>query len=236
MQGSLVLKSNKIRYCDEAPFLSNASIMENIIGFSSFDATRYAEVMQATMLIEDFRNLPAGDKTIIGTNGVSLSGGQRQRVSLARALCHDADILVLDDVFSGLDGWAQDQVCQATLGPGRLLGRRVTTAIICTHSTQFLAVADHIVVLSSEGNIADQGSFKEIVRTSNVLEILALGALQTLSSDQYATLMWKGTILISKNREMTRNFQQCLLIPKPPPNISPHQHRHRHPLTRPRLP
>lgn len=164
VQGSVVLKSKKLGYCDQVPFLFNASIKENIIGFSSFDAARYTDVVQATMLAEDLRSLPAGDETIIGTKGVSLSGGQRQRVSLARALYHDADILVLDDVFSGLDGSTQDMVCRSVFGPEGILRRRGTTVVICTHSTQFLSIADHIVKLSSEGTVAEQGKLTEIMQ------------------------------------------------------------------------
>lgn len=164
VHGSATLGSVKLGYCDQAPFLFNASIMENITGFSSFDTVRYADVIQATMLVEDLKSFPAGDKTTIGTKGISLSGGQRQRVSLARALYHDADILVLDDVFSGLDGSTQSRVCQSVLGPGGLLRKRGTTALVCTHATQFLSVADYIVTLSSDGTIAEQGTFAEITR------------------------------------------------------------------------
>lgn len=164
VRGSVSLRSEKLGYCDQVPFLFNSSVMDNIIGFSSFDAVRYAEVIDATMLAEDLRTLPAGDSTIIGTKGISLSGGQRQRVSLARALYHDADILVLDDVFSGLDGSTQHRVCQSVFGPEGLLRRRGTTAVICTHSTHFLSVADRIVALSSDGTIAEQGSLAEILQ------------------------------------------------------------------------
>jgi ATP-binding cassette subfamily C (CFTR/MRP) protein 1 len=135
VQGSVALRSAKLGYCDQEPFLFNASIMENIIGFPSFDMVRYADIIQATMLAEDLTSLPTGDKTITGTKGISPSGGQRQRVSLARALYHDAEILVLDDVLSGLDGSTQDRVCQAVLGPAGLLRRRGTTALVCTHAT-----------------------------------------------------------------------------------------------------
>lgn len=163
-QGSVALRSKKLGYCDQVPFLFNCSIMDNIIGFSSFEPVRYAEVIHATMLAEDLRTLPAGDSTIIGTKGISLSGGQRQRVSLARALYHDAEILVLDDVFSGLDGSTQHRVCQSVFGPDGLLRSRGTTAIICTHSTHFLSVADRVVALSSDGTIAEQGSLAEIMQ------------------------------------------------------------------------
>ncbi|KAI0429844.1 ABC transporter [Xylaria sp. FL1042] len=161
-QGRIILKSNKIGYCDQTPFLFNASIKENIIGFSAFDPRRYMEVLEAVMLIKDLNSLPAGENTVIGTKGISLSGGQRQRISLARALYIDADILILDDVFTGLDGLTQEKVCKAVFGPHGLLMRRGTTALLCTHSTHFLSMANHIMVISPGGTITEHGSFGEI--------------------------------------------------------------------------
>ncbi|KAL5324171.1 hypothetical protein ACEPPN_008715 [Leptodophora sp. 'Broadleaf-Isolate-01'] len=173
-QGTVALRSAKLAYCDQAPFLFNASIADNIIGFSSFDTARYADVIEATMLVEDLASLPQGDKTIVGQKGTSLSGGQRQRVSLARALYHDAEILLLDDIFSGLDGSTQKRVCQSVLGPAGLLRRRGTTTILCTHARQFLSVADYIVTLSSHGTVVDQGTLSEISKDSKWIQRLGL--------------------------------------------------------------
>ncbi|KAI0817348.1 ABC transporter [Xylaria sp. FL0064] len=161
-QGRITLKSNKIAYCDQTPFLFNASIKENIVGFSAFNSQRYMEVLEAVMLIENLNSLPAGENTVIGTKGISLSGGQRQRISLARALYIDADILILDDIFTGLDGLTQERVCKAVFGPHGLLRKRGTTALLCTHSTQFLSMASYIMLISPAGTIAEQGSFDEI--------------------------------------------------------------------------
>ena len=36
----------------------------------------------------------------IGEKGINLSGGQKQRVNIARALYHDADIVLFDDPLS----------------------------------------------------------------------------------------------------------------------------------------
>ncbi|KAI1281157.1 ABC transporter [Xylaria sp. FL0933] len=161
-QGRITLKSNKIGYCDQTPFLFNASIKENIVGFSAVDSKRYMEVLEAVMLIKDLNSLPAGENTITGTKGISLSGGQRQRISLARALYIDADILILDDIFTGLDSLTQERVCKAVFGPHGLLRKRGTTALLCTHSTHFLAMASHIMVISPVGTITEQGSFGDI--------------------------------------------------------------------------
>ncbi|PVH86961.1 putative ABC multidrug transporter [Cadophora sp. DSE1049] len=163
-RGCVILGSAKLGYCDQSPFLFNTSIKENIIGYSSFGTARYTEVIEATMLAEDLESLPLGDKTIVGNKGISLSGGQRQRISLARALYHDAEILILDDIFSGLDGSTQEKVCRSVFGPGGLLRRRGKTALLCTHATQFMSSADYIVALSSDGTVTDQGPLSDIAQ------------------------------------------------------------------------
>lgn len=154
----------------------NTTIKDNIVGFSSFNTARYTEVIEATMLVEDLSTFPAGDQTVIGNKGMFLSGGQRQRVSLARALYHDAKILILDGHFSGLDGSTQDKVCQSVLGPNGLLllRRRGTTALVCTHAMQILAVADHVLALSSDGTINEQGRVSGIIQDSRRAECIGL--------------------------------------------------------------
>jgi ABC-type multidrug transport system fused ATPase/permease subunit len=96
-------RSARIGFCDQTAFLLNGSVRDNIVGFSPFDHERYAEIINATALAVDFATLSQGDQTNIGSNGITLSGGQKQRVALARALYLQSDLLVLDDVFSGLD-------------------------------------------------------------------------------------------------------------------------------------
>ena len=53
--------------------------------------------------VQDFKQLPYGDLTLVGEKGVTLSGGQKARVNLARAVYHDADIFLLDDPLSAVD-------------------------------------------------------------------------------------------------------------------------------------
>ncbi|KAI0845269.1 hypothetical protein F5Y00DRAFT_273058 [Daldinia vernicosa] len=58
------------------------------------------------------RRLRLKDMTNVGSNGITLSGGQKQRVSLARCLYLQSNLLIMDDVFSGLDADTEDVVFQ----------------------------------------------------------------------------------------------------------------------------
>lgn len=160
-KGTITLSTifSRVAYCDQTPFLSNGTVKDNIVGFTPFNAERYSEIVNATLLDVDFETLPLGDRSNIGSNGITLSGGQKQRVSLARALYLQSDLLVLDDVFSGLDADTEEQVFKRVFGPEGIVTRRQATAVVCTHSVRHLPAASHIIALGINGRVVEQGSW-----------------------------------------------------------------------------
>jgi len=75
-----------------------------------------------------------------------LSGGMRQRVGLARALCVDAQVLLMDEPFSAVDEQTRRLFQEELL---RLLGNENKTVIFVTHSIEeAVYVSDRIVLLS----------------------------------------------------------------------------------------
>ncbi|KLO96043.1 Uncharacterized protein LW93_10925 [Fusarium fujikuroi] len=174
-QGSVVLSMRypRIGFCDQTAFLWNGTIRDNILGFSLYDEKRYNSVIQATALSVDFAKLAQGDRTNVGSDGITLSGGQKQRVSLARALYLESDLVILDDVFSGLDADTELHVFQRVFGPGGLLRERRTTVVLCTHSVRFLPFSDHVIALG-DNTIKEQGSFKELAEQGSYVKSLGI--------------------------------------------------------------
>lgn len=173
---SIGYAGNSIGYCAQSPFLSDVTLKENIVGFSPFNQKKYDSIIHATMLNADLNVLPQGQSTKIGSNGIVLSGGQRQRVSLARALYAESDVMVFDDIFSGLDATTETEVFHRVFGSNGILRKRGTTVIISTHSVRHIPRADHIIVLGTEGTIVEQGAFDVLSGSGKYVSQLRLEA------------------------------------------------------------
>jgi ABC-type multidrug transport system ATPase subunit len=80
------------------------------------------------------------------------SQGMRQRASLARAMVHDPEILLLDEPFSNLDTSASRDVV------GLLAKlKRSKTILVVTHQAALLEATHDEVVVLTQGTIATQG-------------------------------------------------------------------------------
>ncbi|OAA80902.1 Fum19p-like protein [Akanthomyces lecanii RCEF 1005] len=162
-------KSAPIAYCSQEPILFNGTIKDNVLGGHCPDKARYDEVLRATLLQSDLQSesLPLGDQTNIGSNAIALSGGQKQRLALARALFANTSLIILDDVFSGLDNKTAEQLFKNVFGSGGLLQQRQCTVILCSNITMHFSHADFILALGPDGSVVEQGSFYELMQLEN---------------------------------------------------------------------
>nr|WP_113864760.1 SmdA family multidrug ABC transporter permease/ATP-binding protein [Brenneria salicis]NMN92342.1 ATP-binding cassette subfamily B multidrug efflux pump [Brenneria salicis ATCC 15712 = DSM 30166]RBP67682.1 ATP-binding cassette subfamily B multidrug efflux pump [Brenneria salicis ATCC 15712 = DSM 30166]RLM32347.1 multidrug ABC transporter permease/ATP-binding protein [Brenneria salicis ATCC 15712 = DSM 30166] len=142
----------------QTPFLFSDTVASNI-ALGRPDATQ-SQIEQAARLAsvhEDILRLPQGYNTEVGERGVMLSGGQKQRIAIARALLLEAEILVLDDALSAVDGRTEHQILQNLKQWGEQ-----RTLIISAHRLSALTDANEILVLQ-QGHVAQRGHHRDLV-------------------------------------------------------------------------
>ncbi|EPK5954474.1 SmdA family multidrug ABC transporter permease/ATP-binding protein [Proteus mirabilis] len=148
----------RLAVVNQTPFLFSDTIAGNI-ALGRPDATKeeIEAVAKIANIHDDILNLPEGYLTQVGEKGVMLSGGQKQRISIARALLLDAEILLLDDALSAVDGQTEYQILQ-----NLAQWRKEKTIIISAHRLSALVDATNILVLK-QGEIIEQGTHQTLI-------------------------------------------------------------------------
>lgn len=155
--------NGSISYAAQEPWIFFGTVRNNILFGQAYDKQRYSKVVKCCALTTDFKQLPYGDKTIIGDRGASLSGGQRARISLARAMYKKASIYLLDDPLSAVDAQVGKHLFDQVIGPNADIAKNATRVLV-THQVHFLKEADGILVMEN-GQITHHGTFAELTES-----------------------------------------------------------------------
>ena len=103
-------------------------------------------------LLED-----SGLNSWLGEGGRQLSGGELRRLGIARALLHDAPLMMLDEPTEGLDATTESQVLELLADV-----MRHKTLLMVTHRLRGLARFNQIIVMDN-GQIIEQGNHAELL-------------------------------------------------------------------------
>nr|CAD7259046.1 unnamed protein product [Timema shepardi] len=171
--GSCVV-NGKISYACQDPWVFGSTIRQNIVFGSTFNKTRYDEVLRVCALLPDLEQFPQRDLTLVGERGSSLSGGQKARVNLARAVYNEADVYLLDDPLSAVDTHVGKHLFNECINSYL----KHKTRILVTHQLQYLKDADTIIILNN-GKIELEGTFEELM-CSNIDYARLLGVDESL--------------------------------------------------------
>jgi osmoprotectant transport system ATP-binding protein len=146
--------------------LDNVSLIAKISGQTDVEAEANARAMLELVGIDEsfFARYPS-----------QLSGGQQQRVGVARALAVKPNILLMDEPFGAVDPIVREELQDELMRIQRSLS---LTIMFVTHDRhEALRLADQLVLLSSGGQIEQQGSpakFRESPKNDFVRKLLGL--------------------------------------------------------------
>ncbi|MFD0272892.1 ABC transporter ATP-binding protein [Kitasatospora sp. NPDC127111] len=147
----------RMAYVDQAFTLLEATARENLrLGRPAGEAgdaepagdAELVGALAAVGLTEDVARLPQGLDTVLGRES-DLSGGQRQRMALARALLSDADIVLLDEPTSQLDGLNELRFRELV----EHLARH-RAVVVVAHRLTTVQRADHVIMMN-HGTVVD---------------------------------------------------------------------------------
>ncbi|HRZ95505.1 MAG TPA: ABC transporter ATP-binding protein [Candidatus Moranbacteria bacterium] len=139
----------------------NMSFAENITLFRKIESEIFERAIQIAQLQEVIDTLPEGPDTLIGEKGYRLSGGERQRLAIARSICQNSQILILDEATSSLDSRTEKKIYEALEEnfPDK-------TIIAIAHHIQTLEKTDRIYVFD-QGKIVEEGTYKNLINDQN---------------------------------------------------------------------
>jgi ATP-binding cassette subfamily C protein CydC len=160
--GSIQLGGHPIADYDEATLrrymtlvpqrvhIFNTTLRDNLrLAAPEAGDARLEEVLQHVGLGALLEN--SGLNSWLGEGGRPLSGGEQRRIGIARALLHDAPLVLLDEPTEGLDAETEQQIL--TLLREHCRGK---TLIMVTHRLHGLQHLDRICIMD-DGKVVEQG-------------------------------------------------------------------------------
>ena len=132
-----------IAYMPQKTCLINDTIINNIRldNRSKVNHKKLLKCLRDSELYKDLKINKISLQKKIGEDGVNLSEGQRQRLSLARALYHNRQILILDEATSSLDKKNERKILQT------ISKLRDKTVIMVTHNTDNLKIFNKVFIV-----------------------------------------------------------------------------------------
>ena len=95
--------------------------------------------------IHDFiQSLPEGYETQVGELGDTLSGGEKQRIGIARAMIHDAPLILMDEPTSNLDSLNESIILKSLKESAD-----EKTVVLVSHRKSTMNIADQVIEMAN---------------------------------------------------------------------------------------
>jgi len=154
--GILTLRS-VIGLVAQEPVIFQGSVRFNIDPFNQYSDERIWVAIQCAQLLPAARRFTGLLDHVFSEEGLNLSHGQKQLFNLARAVCQQPPLLLLDECCSSLDPRTQDAV-QETI----MLNFPNSTIIAATRRMDEIKNFQHMVLLE-KGQVVRQGPVSRLL-------------------------------------------------------------------------
>ena len=141
--------------CEEPSLYDRQSVRDNLELFGELyglDKIRTKDRIQELARSLDFQNL-------LEKNAGTLSKGQRQRISLARALLHEPEVLLLDEPTANLDPETAENVRDSIKD---LQKDQKRTILVNSHNLDEIQRICERVAIIDDGRIVESGSIRNL--------------------------------------------------------------------------
>jgi lipopolysaccharide export system ATP-binding protein len=141
----------------EESIFRNLSAVDNLLAIleTRDDLNRKQRLAQADHLLQRF-----GIERLRHSQAITLSGGEKRRLAIARSLCSNPKVLMLDEPFAGVDPLAVEDIQRIVK---ELRDQDGLAILITDHSVrETLSIVDRAFLIH-DGHVILQGTSEEIV-------------------------------------------------------------------------
>ena len=183
--GTILLDGRDVRTMTRRQLAAHIAYIPQIhrptFGYSVLDVTlmgltRYLSPFRSPSKELDAQALSALERMGVAhlstRNFATLSGGEQQLVLIARALCQQSDILIMDEPTSSLDYGNQLRVLQQV----RTLSEQGYTVLLSTHDPQHALRFSRRVLALSGGVVAAEGDTRAVLTPDLIQRLYGVSA------------------------------------------------------------
>jgi len=138
---------------------------------------------------------------------MNLSGGQKQRLFIALALIHDPDLVLLDELTTGLDPQARRAIWDLVRG----IRDRGKTVLLTTHLMEEAERLCDRVAIVEKGRIIDSGTPADLVRRHCPEQTVRLATADAGADERFRTVSSVDSVTRQDQRLVIRGQGSALV-------------------------